>query len=502
MTLKNPSTKKTTARRSSTVAGNRVKPLDPGYLSLVRHPANQRSFSIVRSADGGEAPPEGTVATPGADAKPQRRITRRSDTANSIQMVEFPAGYDKEQAQAKLTEFGLISYDTEAVEGKNVVARRKDLQSPAKAEDLVPIVLSKDGIKAYVARADLPASTGPAKNKITVAAFEFDTAKLSEEEISAFIARNAVDKDISALDNSGDTVSVLRRSEIAEGEEVRRVEVEKGVVAVITRSDDEDIPDGFVAIINERAYGQWGWGQLDFMAIWMDRYVCEQMEEARWMFESVINRILFYSDLPLDVRKALVSRATAQYESYLHGLLDLLPRQMLLAVGAVEVQRSDDVELKPELPTQENDMTGTAATQTPAATEGMVSRAEFDAALKQQKTEILAGVGDAVAQAIARSAEDAKKAEADAKAEAERQEAIQRADKERLDGLIAEAVKPLQEQLEKLGGTTVLRSAPAGKETPAKPEGDTAVKRSDAEVMQGAIPGLRGGLTTKQAERQ
>jgi len=506
MTTKKPKT----TQRSATVPGNLVTPLDPKFLTLTKFPANQRSFSIVRSADAEQTdmPDAGGEAQTTAPAHVERpaaprRITRRADSATQIHLIEFPAGYSQEAAQAKMAEYGLVSYNLTAEEGKQVTAQRKDLQSIAK-DDLLPMVLSEDGIKAYVKRGDMPADATPGRTKLAVVSFEFDRTKLTDEQITEFISRNAVDKQIAELDNSGDTVSVLHRSEVAEGEEVRRVEVEAGVLAVITRSDIQDIPDGFVAVINECAYGNWGWGQLDFLAIWSDRYVCSQVEEAQNMLRSVIDRIMFYSDLPLDARKALVSRAAAQFDLYLQGLLDMLPRQMLLAVGLQEVQRSDEVQPVPTTDSKEITMSGTAATTTnaaPAAAAQGITRAEVEQLLQAQN----AAMADTVLQVIQRREAEAKaaqeKADAEAKAETERQEEIKRSAKAELDA----ALKPLQDEIEALKGSTIVRSAPEGNsEKPgaqAAPAAGTEIKRADGDLFVGVLPGLLGGQTTAQAAK-
>lgn len=422
-------------RRSAVVdstpqEGNLVRVQKPKFLSLVDLPANQTGFKVVRS-DSEKGEPI---------VKPTIKRTRRSET-NPVMQLTFPAGSTAETVAATLEEFGMTSYKVQEVDGV-FLALRSDLQSIANLP-VTTIKLTGEGIMATVSRADTMPNP---MDCISIAAIEFDSAKFDEAKITEWLTRNSVDSTISADENSDQTY-VVRRSAVPAEVESRRMTLEDGVTAVIVRSDVADIPDGFVAVVNETAYGNWGWGQLDFNAAMADTEFSEMIREGMYKLEDVLRNILLWSPLPLDARKNLANNALSQFGVFVSNLMDSLPRQLL-----VSVVRSAQPQLEK---TMKNDAASGANTQpadqTSAAGTGdntPLTRADAEAIARAAAEATVA----AMTKAAAPATETAPAAAAPA---ASTEQPLTRAD---LKSVVDEALKGVDDRLKAIEGTTVLRS--------------------------------------------
>lgn len=416
---------------------------DPMFISLVKNPSNQRAFSVVRNA------PE-----PGPNGKP--RVTRaRRSSPSGVAQIDFPETYDQAKVAEMLKSFGMGNYDVQENAGR-FTATRSDLTStsiPACDE----IKLLDDGVIARVER-QAPEGEAVEKSQIAVANFIFSSETFSRADAEKWLAENAVDFSEKALDNSTGNF-VLQRADVDGSEEVRQVEVSEGVVATVVRSDVYDVPAGFAAVISETAYGNWGWGQLDFAAAMADRTVCELVEDGIYRLKEVLNNIFFYSPLPVDVRKELMRRAVNQFADYTDGMLDLLPRALLVSVANVE--RSDKE--------QEQDMSKETKAEAPASevltrsdivgivNEALAGFAEKITAVRSEPEAPAAG-GETTQEPAQAPATEQAPAQAPAEPAAQepaKQETLTRAD---VQGIVAEALGPVGALLEKLQHTTVLRS--------------------------------------------
>lgn len=402
-------------RRSATAEGNLLEMKTPKFITLVGKPANQRAFSAVRSD--------------GTDGKPARhRRVRRSDSSN-LAKIQFPADMTEAQVGEALAGYGLTEFEV----------KRADESSPWVASnsaivctdaDLVSHKLTESGITAYVKRSAAPEAVS-GKNKLVVSSISFQGEDVQRSDVESWLDENGVDYDEKALNNSSGTF-VLQRAELEEGAETRQVELAEGVVATITRSDQQDIPDGFVLVINETAYSGYGWGQLDFNATMADRTVGEQIEEAQCVLNRTLDNILYWnSDLTVDAKKMLISRTCDQFAAYVNSFLDQLPRQLLVPVTtSTTVQRSDEPKESAEM-SKENAQAAGLSKEDVAGIVRDVIRSEREAE---------------AAAATAAAAQAAAEAQA---AEVRRSEITE---------VVADVLKPIQETLAKLSNTTVLRS--------------------------------------------
>lgn len=442
----------------SPIEGNLVEVRKPKFITLVGKPANQTGFKIVRS-DKGETPMSQAVV----------RRTRRSETGPVLRLT-FPTGTDENAVSESLKQYGLSGYTVQKSDAGVFTATRSDLKSIS-PDATMQIKLSEDGLIATVARQAPSLEAKPVKGAVAITRMEFDGSKFTLEEVQQWVAENSVDGTIQEPQNEGDCY-VVRRSEVPENEETREMSLEDGVVAVIVRADAMNVPAGFVAVVNETAYGSWGWGQLDFMAAMGDKEFSEEMREALSTLDDVLRNIVICSSLPLDVRKELANRALAQFGEYISTVMDSLPRQLLASV------------VRSANPKQEKSMTqaqqsgSTPSTATPATPETPITRSEVQTMIQEG---IQAAVKAAMEAAPAVQRSEPTPAAPAAPATEEAAKIITRED---LAAAMKTLAEPLVEAMKGLQGVTVLRSSPEaipGEEDPKKPK----------DVFRGAFAGLR-----------
>lgn len=449
--------------------GNMMRIESPTALSLVGRPANERPIQVMRSS-----------------APDTKRVSRVRRSEAPVLALTFPVGSTKEDVDSMLAEFEMTNYVVTDIDGI-FVALRSDLQSLANIER-TDIKLNATGVVASLDASQYNVTRAASTDNIALVAIEFDAKRFDADAVSSWVAQNGVDSVQETVENSSGDSLTVKRSEYEEGAELRRVQLEDGVVGVIKRSDVLDVPDGFASAVCETAYGNWGWGHLDFNASMADVAFCELMDDASYRLGRVLRDITIHSQLPLESRKALVDRSLAQYGDFVKNVIDALPRQvMLLVTRAAENKESNTMKHAEQGAT--SSATTAAAATTTAATEAPVTRAELAELIN-------AGVAAALAQraAPAASAEtttetttDTATAPAAAATAAEPSQTITRSD---LAEAIAAAQKPLLDRLAEVQNTVVVRSDSADTLVAAHGVKTEPVKRSAADVFKGAIPGF------------
>lgn len=483
--------------------GNLMEIIKPAFLSLVGRPANKVAFKVVRSADGQGNPGKG--ATP-MKTPVVRRTARRSDPG-AILSVTFPGTFDDATVNERMKGLGLAGFNVTRKDD-TIVALRGDLKSISTDTKTIPVRLSDDGVVATVERTDEVAAPNP-KGSLAVTGYVFRAEQFTEQQVVDWLTANGIDGKVEfEKGEDGTAVSYsVQRSEVPEGEEARSVEIEPGLTATVIRSDIGAVPDGYVAVINETCYGNWGWGQLDFNAKLADTMFSEAMDEAIYSLRSVLSTILLYSALPLAERKMLMTNALEQFGTFATGILDSLPRTVLVAVA-----RSANPQLEnPEMNTNAQGGAGKQAAQ-PQPTD-TVTRADLDAAVGTMKTEILDAVKalapaatTAQRQEATPAAAAAGKTEGEGAAASAGSEAVMltRAD---IEATMKGVLAPVVERLDKIEGTTVVRSETGdGKTETTGAATEETVERADEtgkgtkkDVWRGApaFGGLRGTLGRK-----
>lgn len=454
----------------TTVDGNFVRLKTPKAISMVGSPANQIGFKIVRSDS------EGEPQMPTPNRAPIIRRTRRSE-ASPVLRLTFPEGTSEEDVKAALTEYGLSGYTVSAQEGV-FTAIRSDLKSIS-PDTTREIKLTDAGLIATVARADVGPEEPTEKSKLVMASVVFDATKFDLETVKRWAAEKCVDGTIEEPQNS-ESGYVVRRSEVPESEETRLMVLEDGVTAVIVRSDVSNVPDGFVAIVNEAAYGSWGWGQLDFTAMMADKEFSRAMDDSVWYLRDLMMNIILYSGLPLDVRKNLVIRAASQFGEYVGTVMDSLPRQLLVSVVRSANPLSKEQSMTKQTSGAATNEAKPDDTKNSAAPEGdkPLTRSDVSEMIRSAVEAALA------AKTTTGSTEPAKEEKTAEPAAAP----LTRSDIESVVGkALTDALAPVKAQVEQLAGTTVLRSEGEAKAGEKVEAGD----KKSTDIFRGSLPGIR-----------
>lgn len=467
-------------KRSSTADGNLVKVGEAKFLSLVGLPANQRPFQVIRS----------------------QKPVQRGETA--ILMLTLPDDYTEEDALGVIAMFDMDGYSVVADSDGHYCICRNDLQSVAKVEALKPAELRlTDDITAHIDSKQYQPKEVKRGCGVVVVGVEFDKKTFDNEKIISWGHENSVDISEVDIENSTSDVFSVSRMEVPAGTEVRRMELEAGLTVQVAREADlvikdgwVKVPDGYVTAVSEAAYGQWGWGQVDFAASMADVAFCELVDDANRRLWDVLYNIMFYSYLPLDARKQLVTRCLSQYEAFVHDLIDQLPRQVFLlasradsikrkdsemAIDAekakkelaeIEAKRAADEQAKKDAAEAEAKRSADAAAATAAAaTEGGAAAPAGDEKLNVTRAELTQMIADGVKAAKEAEAAEAKRA-ADEKAAADKAAAdaaaaatAQRSEgsglsKEDMAAVVAAAIAPLTAKIERMEATStaVVRS--------------------------------------------
>lgn len=438
--------------------------VEPQFLTLTSRPANQVAFKIVRDDNQKE-----DVMTQDVGSETRRRRIR-STKRSSLLTIEFPEGTTEAEIELAVTEYGLDGYEMiQDADTKRLCLRRSDLS--ATPENTVSIKIG-NGRVANIARADSPPAT-EVLSALSVVAIEFKKENFADEAaVMAVISRYDIDFLEKGIENTDSCIRVVR-SEVVETDEVRRVEVEPGVVAVVMRADTPDMgttSQTFIGVVCEECYGQWGWGQLDFGAMMADIEFCEAAEEATYRLRNLVDRILFYSELPVAIRKDLIARASTQFAAYLGSLLDALPTKVVM------INRSNLEKSKESSMTKQTEQSGAADATTPVA-EQPITRAEL-------VSMITAGVAAAMAAAtppVVPADESVQRSEAAPPADSSEGkvlEAVETVTRSISD--VAKSLENVAERLAKMEGSTVARSDGS----------DDAVVAPQKDVFAGCFGGL------------
>ena len=458
-----------TRRRMDGVPEEVTKPVEvsklvePKFLTLTGRPANQVAFKVIRDDKSGEV--DMTEKAPAVEATRRRRI--RSTQRSSLLFIEFPEGATDEDVAAIAEEYGLEDYEvTQTADGRKCL-KRNDLTTLP--DDAVTVMIG-EGRKAGVQRAETPAPTADAMPYIEIVAVEFDKGKFDgEPAVMDYLKRFDIDFLEKGVENTDKLIRVVR-SEFAPDAEIRRVEVETGVVAVVTRAAVQEVTlvaSPFTEVVCEECYGQWGWGQLDFNAALADIEFCEAAEDATYRLRSLIENILFYSQLPVAARKELVSRATTQFSAYIGSLLDGLPAKVVLVNRSSLETKKEKQTMTQQTADKATPAAAAAAVVEPAAAPAAVAAAVVadETPITVTRSELNQIVADAVTAALAAKttavavAEPAQRTDAvvDTQGKGDASAALVESVAKSVEGL-ASTMQTVVERLDSMAGSTTVRS--------------------------------------------
>lgn len=278
---------------------------EPHFLSIVKAPANRTPFKIVR------------------EDVPRRR--RRLD--GSLLSVQLPSETTDDEAQEVFKRFGLsseeyaISKDEEGVYFKRV--KLEDGEHPT-----VPIRLP-GGAVAHISATALEKGIERAADHPGLSVMQIEFERDDKEAAVEWLKSRSMNASVEDLKVGETGCLVFTRHELPKNVTFRSVGLDVGVTAVVALTQRDDIPRKIYRAVIETAYGQYGWGSLDFNQAMADMEFSEDAREANEVLWNVLNEILFWSNLPLADRHALVMNTLNEYAVWLTNLMSALPRQMI-----------------------------------------------------------------------------------------------------------------------------------------------------------------------------
>lgn len=463
-----------------------LKLIEPTFLSLVDSPANRTGFKIVRSAQ----PTEGNMAH--TDRNIRQRVTKRTDSG--LLSIQFPAGVGEAEAHELMSAMALgDDYELVANDDGSYVARRKELEESG-MDDSVPVELG-GGYVAVLRNSSVCRSDANVAG-VTLTGLEFDETFDSADAVKSWLTEREVNFKPGGVEELAGGYLVTRH-DTPEGTDVRKVKLGDGVTGLVAKTKDTDVPTRVYRSVVEQAYGNWGWGHLNFAAALVDPEFTDRSWDAIYVLKDVLENIVLYSGLQLEERKALVKGALDQFYQYITALIDSLPRQVL--EQAASASRSDNSNLETDPMSTQNQQpaasapaaapaaahaTGDPAASSPpvvgeqapvTATESVATETTPDAPEFVTRAEMETAITTAVAAALAAATP------------------VQRSDdKAVLDalgkitegmGVITRSVGSLKDEMDELAGKTVTRSDP---DTSPPAAGDTGGhKRGDGSPFDG-----------------
>lgn len=353
---------------------NAVALSDPKALTLVKSPSNKTSFKIIRQ-DGAKKKLL-SAAISGV---------KRSQSA--LMSLSLPEGTTEEEAYSLLEEFGLGEEYVVALDEDSGVfyLKRSDYDTAKKDVDVVPILL-QNGMTAELESSKFAArSDNISGNKgITVCGLSFNTNDISL--VRSWLSENEIDYNPSKMVVDGDAISVIREDVDQEGK--KPICVDDGVICYVVRSDKNDVPKSIARSVIEQAYGNYGYGHLDFFAGMADPEFTSKSWDGMDTLHEVLYNIILNSGLELKERKVLVKGALDSFYTYISSIMDALPTASSRQDNEVNrmntaPKKQDNVVNKADADKTNNDKTGTESSE-------FVTRSELKDILKETVTAAMA----------------------------------------------------------------------------------------------------------------
>lgn len=286
------------------------------FLTLTEKGANRTGFKIIRDDAGGKTATE--VAT-------SLKFAQRTDAP--LLSILLPGNVGESDAYDMLELFGLgDDYEVSKREDGSFMLKRK---LASKSTNVIDFNLG-DGMTASVEGSALSARSD-APNGVVVTSIEFQNEFFDVAGVNEFLRG----KDVAFKEGGVEVVDggfIVTRHDLPVGVVTKKVAIQDGVTAIIALAERDDVPEGMVSPVYEDAYGNYGWGQLDFAAALADPEFTRASWNALDTLGSVLERVIFYSDMGVDERKVLIQRAIGQFGDFMNGLLDALPREVLIQI--------------------------------------------------------------------------------------------------------------------------------------------------------------------------
>ncbi len=331
---------------------NLARLAEPFNLTLTKKPANRSGFKVVRSDEteetemldlgkmptrkrrraGMEPPRKANLTSPRKVALSQHDLARTKRKDTGLLNLILPSGATKDDAMDVIEHFGL-SDDYEIVQnndGRIILHRRE----AGDVEKTIPIQLN-NGIIAEVDAALLDpmanrkrGDTDEMGEGCALTRIDFDGRKFDSAGVSKWLNHFGVDYLENGVESVDGGVIVQRNDEIEE-KDCHKIRLAEGIVGYVARADMNDVPVKITRAIVNEAFGNFGFGHLDFASALADPEFSNRSETAIFQLSDVLHNIVFRSGLPIGERKELVGRATAQFSTFMGNLMDNLPSVVL-----------------------------------------------------------------------------------------------------------------------------------------------------------------------------
>jgi hypothetical protein len=460
-----------------------MKLVEPNFLSIVRSPANKTPFKVIRSA-------------------PEDGIAERGDVG--LLSIEFPLGIGQEEADALLSLLHLgEDYELATSDSGRFYLRRAGVPDELLAKTTRIDMGHGFSASVVVEFSENTESSSLVDAGVQLLRMDFDREAFTLEQVKDWLEKNEIDFQPNGVVCSERTITVQRHDC---GEELQSVQIMPGVHGAVRRAAVSDVPEKVYRQVVEAAYGNWGWGQVDFRAAIADREFSEEAPEAVSVLSDVLHNVI-WSNMTLAEKKALARQACAQFADYMDGLIDALPTDVVEQIRSTNSQETTQMpSAKKEEDIQRQDAAGATDESQNAAAEGAAENLTgTDATPAAEETITRAAVEEIVKAAVAESMtavtemisglkteltsrqdqkEDEPKSDA-SPASASGKETIG-AFGEMLKDItdkverMSEAFSAMKGELEELAGTTVSRSD-SGDVSP----GETQVQRSESSPFKG-----------------
>jgi len=451
----------------------------PKYLSMVKTPANRTGFRIIRSDEGDKT----SEKTDHPSFTPKR--TRRMDSKDGMLYIALPKDYTKEDAQQIMAQFGLEDDYEIDMNDDYVRLVRSDLGGELPDVATVAIRLD-DNATAYVSESSF-SNTIALRNEVKIggavlSGIEFEGH--NEEFVKDFLGTKGIsEENLERIDDETFYAPHKHTNTLR----TDRVNIADGITARIYRADSNDIPESIQRGVVESAYGNYGYGQLDFYASLMDSMYTDAAYDAVYRLSDILRDITIYSGLNLSSRVDLMNNALSQYGFYMAELMNSLPRSVVSVMTSdisktsdkeepnmagetkkentttEEAKRSDDVVIEKVEDTSTTEATTTDETEaTRSDTEVEAKNDKTDEPKEEmlKRSDVQAMIDTAVTAAVkaVRADEPAKTDETEAKADETEDKAGDEA--KRSDDAITKltaSVEALASKVEEMGDTSTVR---------------------------------------------
>lgn len=436
---------------------------EPQFLTVTKSPSNKAGFKIIRSDDDGNV----------------HRIRRRAKAVkradDKLLTITFPEDITEEEALAIRSTYGLgDDYEVKTNENGSVyLSRRGD-----HPESTVNITMGNGYEAVIAADAFVKRSDGEERPGVTVTSLHFST-DWSVESVQRWLEDNQINYKADGVTSDESGVTVLRH-DVPEDQETHSATLtghDEGITVTITATRADDVPAAVYVGVAEWAYGNYGWGHLDFSQSMADIEFSDKSWDAVRMLREVMENIIIYSGLDLEERKRLVQNALADFGNYITGLIDSLPRGLVLETRSDRSNNNQENEMADNTAQDSEKDTVKENVQRAAAAAVGAGSSDTDSGTEAQTTQQASAQGaesddtvqredDAKEQYVTRSEmqtaiTDAVTAGVTAALQATQGQQVNRSDDQQQEETpvtlesIAEQQKVIMQRMDELGDTTV-----------------------------------------------